>query len=89
MQEELVNVKKKLKLGKHTCLIMRMEYPISYQVLQQDSYQEIIRLLSRDLNTLIKRSPHSYQEISTLLSRDLNTLIKRSQHSYQEISTLL
>ena len=30
--EELVNVKKQLKLGKHTCLIMRMERPKSYEI---------------------------------------------------------
>ena len=29
---ELANVKKKLKQGKHTCLIMRMELPRAYQV---------------------------------------------------------
>ena len=29
---ELVNVKEKLKQGKHTCLIMRMEHPRDYQV---------------------------------------------------------
>ena len=33
MQEELANVKKQLKRGKHTCLIMRMEHPRSYRVL--------------------------------------------------------
>ena len=32
MQEELANVKEKLKRGKHTCLIMRMEHPRAYQV---------------------------------------------------------
>ena len=32
-QEELANVKKKLKQGKHTCLIMRMEHPRAYRVL--------------------------------------------------------
>ena len=32
-QEELANVKKKLKLGKHTCLVMRMEHSRAYQVL--------------------------------------------------------
>ena len=31
--EELANVKKKLKQGKHTCLIMRMEHPRSYEIL--------------------------------------------------------
>ena len=29
---ELANVKEKLKQGKHTCLIMRMEHPRAYQV---------------------------------------------------------
>ena len=28
---ELVNVKETLKRGKHTCLIMRMEYPRAYK----------------------------------------------------------
>ena len=32
MQEELVNVKKQLKQGKHTCLIMRMEHPRAYEI---------------------------------------------------------
>ena len=30
--EELMDVKRKLKQGKHTCLIMRMEHPRDYQV---------------------------------------------------------
>ena len=30
--EELMNVKKKLKLGKHTCLIIRMEHPRAYKI---------------------------------------------------------
>ena len=30
--EELVNVKKQPKLGKHTCLIMRMEHPRDYEI---------------------------------------------------------
>ena len=32
MQEKLARVKAKLKQGKHTCLIMRMEHPRAYQV---------------------------------------------------------
>ena len=31
-QEELANVKKKLKKGKHTCLIMRMEHIRAYEI---------------------------------------------------------
>ena len=31
-QEELANVKKQLKQGKHTCLIMRMEHPRSHEI---------------------------------------------------------
>ena len=31
-QEELMKVKKKLKQGKHTCLIMRMEHPRAYEI---------------------------------------------------------
>ena len=31
--EELASVKKKLKNGKHTYLVMRIEYPRSYSVL--------------------------------------------------------
>ena len=31
-QEELANVKKQLKQGKHTCLIMRMEHPRGYEI---------------------------------------------------------
>ena len=30
--EELVNAEKQLKLGKHTCLIMRMEHPRAYEI---------------------------------------------------------
>ena len=30
--EELVNVKKQLKQGKHTCLVMRMEHPRAYEI---------------------------------------------------------
>ena len=30
--EELANVKKQLKQGKHTCLIMRMEHPRAYKI---------------------------------------------------------
>ena len=29
---ELANVKEKLKRGKHTCLIMRMEHPRAYEI---------------------------------------------------------
>ena len=32
MQEKLANVKKQLKQGKHTCLIMRMEHPRAYEI---------------------------------------------------------
>ena len=32
IQKELANVKKKLKVGKHTCLIMRMEHPRAYEI---------------------------------------------------------
>ena len=31
--DESANVKKKLKQGKHTCLIMRMEHSSAYRVL--------------------------------------------------------
>ena len=31
-REELANVKKKLKQGKHNCLIMRMEHPRAYEI---------------------------------------------------------
>ena len=30
--EELVNVKKQLKLGKHTCLIMRVKHPRACEI---------------------------------------------------------
>ena len=30
--EELANVKKQLKRGKHTCLIMRIEHPRAYEI---------------------------------------------------------
>ena len=32
MQEELARIKKKLKQGKHTCLVMRMEHPRAYEI---------------------------------------------------------
>ena len=32
MQEELARIKKQLKQGKHTCLIMRMEHPRAYEI---------------------------------------------------------
>ena len=32
MKEELARVKKELKLGKHTCLIMRMEHPRAHTI---------------------------------------------------------
>ena len=32
MQEELENVKKQLKQGKHTCLVMRTEHPRAYEI---------------------------------------------------------
>ena len=32
MKEELARVKKKLKLGKHACLIMSMEHPRAYTI---------------------------------------------------------
>ena len=31
-QEELARIEKKLKLGKHTCLVMRMEHPRTYRI---------------------------------------------------------
>ena len=31
-QEELASVKKKLRQGKHTHLVMRMEHPIAYEI---------------------------------------------------------
>ena len=31
-QEELARIKKKLKQGKYTCLIMRMEHPRAYEI---------------------------------------------------------
>ena len=57
--------------------------------LLEDSYQEIIGLLSRDHKTPIKRLQHSCQEITRLLSRDYNTPIKRLQHSYESPINLL
>ena len=32
MREEVVSAKKQLKQGKHTCLLMRMEYPRDYEI---------------------------------------------------------
>ena len=66
-----------------------MRFVEFYNSLLQDSYQQITTLLSRDLNTLIKRSQHSYQKISALLSRHLSIPVKRLQHSYQQITALL
>ena len=74
-QEELTRVKAQLKWGKHTSLIMRMEHPRAYN-------RTVIKLLSRDYKTPIKRLQDSYQEITRLLSRDYKTPIKRLQDSY-------
>ena len=30
--EELANIQKQLKQGKHTCLIMRMQHPRAYEI---------------------------------------------------------
>ena len=52
---ELVNVKEKLKWGKHTCLIMRMQ-PTQEPTRFIESYnRNVTRLLSRDYTTPIKR----------------------------------
>ena len=32
MKDELARIKKNLKQGKHTCLIMRMEHPRAYEI---------------------------------------------------------
>ena len=57
---ELARVKEKVKWGKHTCLIMRMEHPRAYQIhcvkRSHSLCQEIIRLLIRDHKTPDKRS---------------------------------
>ena len=70
MQEKLARVKRELKWGKHTCLIMRMEHPRAYRVLSQDCYKTPI-------STPIKRLQDSYQEIIRLLIRDYSTFINR------------
>ena len=31
MPEKLANVKKRLRQGKHTCLVMRTEHPTAYE----------------------------------------------------------
>ena len=53
--EELANVKKQLKQGKHTCLIMRMEHPKAYEFCSKT----VTRLLPRDYSTPVKRLQHS------------------------------
>ena len=63
---ELARVKAKLKCGKHTCLIMRMEHPRAYGVTErpwahgslrfvESRNRTVIRLLSTDYRTPIKR----------------------------------
>ena len=84
MQEELMNIKKKLKQGKHTCLIMRMEHPRASRFVEFCN-KTVTILLSRNYSTPIKRLQHHCQEITALLSRDYNTPVKRLQHSCQEI----
>ena len=85
--EELGNVKKQLKQGKHTCLrewsIQELTRFIEF------CNKTVTRLLSRDYSTSIKRLHHSYQEITALLSRDYSTPMKRLQHSCQKITALL
>ena len=53
--EELVNVKKQLKWGKHTCLIMRIEYPRLTRFIEfcnKTVTRVLPRLLSRDCRLL-------------------------------------
>ena len=75
--EELARVKAQLKRGKHTCLIMSMEHPRAYMIVESHN-RTVTRLLSRDYRTLVKKLQHSYQEITGLLSRDYRTSTKRS-----------
>ena len=83
--KELANVKKQLKQGKHTCLIMRMEHPRAVMRFVEFCNKTVTRLLSalllRDYSTPVKRLQHFYQEITALLSRGYSTSIKRLQHS--------
>ena len=61
--EELVNVKKQLKLGKCTCLIMRMEHPRAYGIRCNKTVTRLLSaLLSRDYSTSVKRIPDSCQQ---------------------------
>ena len=60
---ELARVKAQLKQGKHTCLIMRME-PTRFVEFYN---RTVIRPLSRNYKTPIKRLQDSYQEITALL----------------------
>ena len=49
MREEVVSAKKQLKQGKHTCLLMRMEYPKDYEiVLQQIYYKTLVTNMLQD-----------------------------------------
>ena len=92
---ELANVKKQLKLGKYTCLIMRMEHQelIRFVEFCNKTVTTLLsrdyRFLSRDYNTPAKRLQYSCQEITALLSRDYSAPAKRSQNSCQEITALL
>ena len=72
--KELARVKVQLKWGKHICLIMRMEHQEIIRFVE--FYNRIvIRLLSTDYKTSIRRLQDFYQQITGLLSRDHRTPI--------------
>ena len=53
--EELANVKKQLKRGKHICLIMTMGHPRAYRVCNSFVTRLLSALLSRNRSTPVKR----------------------------------
>ena len=83
--EELASVKKQLKGGKHTCLVMRMEHLRAYEIvlltnLLKDVYKTPIKtptvILSKHYRMLVSKIQHSCQEATALLSRHYITPIK-------------
>ena len=65
--EELARVKAKLKQGKHTCLIMRMEHPRAYMILITGLLQDSYKFPIISYKSPIKRLQDFYHQIAGLL----------------------
>ena len=80
MLEELSSVKKKLRQGKHTCLVMRREHMREYEI-RWMSYQNHYKTPS-------KRLQHTYKMPAKRLRHSYGTTVKTPtallQHAYQD-----